>query len=455
MSGVWRVIAGLAIMIGAIMAWSGAVSAAPYAAFVMDARSGEVLHESSADRRLHPASLTKMMTLYLTFEAVTSGKLSLDQRVTISRHVAAQPASKIGMRAGSKVTIRELIRAASVKSANDAAAALAEALGGSESGFAKLMTAKARMLGMSNTTFKNASGLTAAGQYSTARDMALMGRALFYDFPQYYNLFSRISTPTMGRTVYNTNRRFLRSYRGADGIKTGFTNAAGFNLVSSAERGDKRVIAVVFGGRSSATRNAKVAELLDLGFRKAPSNSDYISTASLTARYGGASTKVASSAATRSPAPMVRPGSGSVFEPESRSLLAQAGAALVPAAVAAEMPQDYTKLSPRRSPAPKARPGSEIAAIPVAAHPGGETDWAVQIGIFAKQETAIAELASAALGGVRGLSHAGRDVDEFRLAGQPAWRAQLTGFDRPSALAACAAIQSRGHDCVPMAGAGH
>lgn len=449
-------IARLAIVLGVLCAAAGAASAAPYAALVMDARSGAILHEHDADRRLQPASLTKMMTLYLTFEAVTSGRLSLDQHVKISRRAAAQPASKIGMRVGQRVTIRELIRAASVKSANDAAVALSEVLGGSEAEFARMMTAKAKTLGMMNTRFRNASGLTAKGHYSTARDMALMGRALFYDFPQYYNLFSRISTRTMGKTVYNTNRRLLRSYRGADGIKTGFTNAAGFNLVSSAERNGERVIAVVFGGRSSKSRNARIAELLDLGFRKAPRQAVVVSTAAMSKRYG-ADSAVRLAAVKLSPAPVPRP--GDVVD-ELRALIAQAGEAIIPAAQASESPEIYTSYSPRRSPAPQFRPGSaDRIASPIprptndenAALEAEEIDWAVQIGVFSQKETAVAELASAALGDIGGLNRAGREVATMTLSGRPAYRARLTGFDRPTALAACVALREHGRDCLPIA----
>lgn len=298
----------MVIVFGTIIAGAGAAIAAPYADIVIDARTGKVLHESSPDRKLHPASLTKMMTLYLTFEAVTSGQLSLDRKVKISRHAAAQPASKIGLRAGQRVKVRDLIRAAAVKSANDAATALAEAIGGSERRFGDMMTAKARKLGMMNSRFLNANGLTQKGHYSTARDMALLGRALFYDYPQYYNLFGRTQTRAMGRTIRNTNRRLLANYRGADGIKTGFTNAAGFNLVSSAERGGQRVIAVVFGGRSSASRNARIAELLDLGFRKAPRGGKAVPTSVMAARNGAKPAKSRVVAAVKtSPKPMPRP----------------------------------------------------------------------------------------------------------------------------------------------------
>lgn len=245
-------------------------AAAPYAAFVMDARNGEVLYSNNADARLHPASLTKMMTLYVVFEAIENGEIGLDDKVVISKHAASEPPSKLGVRAGSSIALRYLIRAAAVKSANDAATALGEAIEGSEAQFARRMNRTAQALGMTRTTFKNAHGLTENGHLSTARDMSILGRHLFYDYPQYYNLFSRITTDAGVTSVSHTNRRLLEAYRGADGIKTGYTRAAGFNLTASAERGGERIIATVFGGQSTASRNAKVAELLDLGFSKAP-----------------------------------------------------------------------------------------------------------------------------------------------------------------------------------------
>ncbi|MFT7593861.1 MAG: D-alanyl-D-alanine carboxypeptidase [Paracoccaceae bacterium] len=246
-------------------------AAAPYAAYVIDARTGEVLHSRNADTRLHPASLTKMMTLYIAFEAIRNGEITLDTKVRISSHAASEPPSKLGLKSGQRIAFRYLIRAAAVKSANDAATAIGEAISGSEATFARRMTRTAKSLGMTRTTFKNAHGLTEAGHLSSARDMTNLGRHLLYDYPQYYNLFSRRTTNAGVKTVSHTNRRLLEAYRGADGIKTGYTRAAGFNLVASAQRGDERIIATVFGGKSTASRNAKVAELLDLGFRRAPS----------------------------------------------------------------------------------------------------------------------------------------------------------------------------------------
>lgn len=245
--------------------------AAPYAAMVMDARTGEVLHSRNADTRLHPASLTKMMTLYIAFQAIERGEITLDTPVRVSRLAASEPPSKLGLRAGQTIRLRYLLRAAAVKSANDASTAIAEAISGSEDAFATRMNRTARAMGMRNTNFRNAHGLTQSGHLSTARDMSVLGRHVIYDFPQYYNLFSRRTADAGIATVRHTNRRWLNSYEGGDGIKTGYTNAAGFNLVASAQRGQERIIATVFGGSSTAARNARITELMNMGFNRAPS----------------------------------------------------------------------------------------------------------------------------------------------------------------------------------------
>lgn len=244
--------------------------AVPFADFVMDARTGREIHSQNADTKLHPASLTKMMTLYMAFTAIERGQVRLDSKFLVSTHAASQPPSKLGLRAGQRIELRYLIRAAAVKSANDAATVIGEGLAGSEDRFAQQMTAMARALGMRNSQFRNANGLTASGHYSTARDMTILGRRLFYDFPQYYSIFSRRTADAGVAKVSSTNRRFLDSYEGADGIKTGYTRAAGFNLTASAQRGSKRIIATVMGGASTAQRNAIMAELLDAGFSRAP-----------------------------------------------------------------------------------------------------------------------------------------------------------------------------------------
>jgi D-alanyl-D-alanine carboxypeptidase len=267
--GARLVVAVMATLTMLVLAPAAAL-AAPFAAYVMDARTGNVLYERNADTRLHPASLTKMLTLYIAFDAVRRGEITLDTMVRVSAHAASEPPSRLGLRAGQRISLRHLIRAAAIRSANDAATAIGEAISGSESAFAERMNRTAKAIGMTRSTFRNAHGLTADGHLSTAHDMTILGRRLFYDFPEYYNLFSRRSEDAGIARVANTNRRFLDAYRGADGIKTGYTNAAGFNLTASAERGQRRVIATVFGGTSTAQRNARMAELLDIGFGKAP-----------------------------------------------------------------------------------------------------------------------------------------------------------------------------------------
>lgn len=260
--------------LGIVLALSSSISgayAAPYAAIVQDARTGEVLHSRNANTRLHPASLTKMLTLYIAFQEVESGRIRLDDKVTVSKYAAATASTGLNLKRGQKITYRHLIRATAIKSANDAATALGEAISGSEKKFSARMNRTAKALGMKHSTFKNAHGLTASGHLSTAHDMNLLGLRLFYDFPEYYNIFSR-SKGYVGlkRPVKNTNRKFLKAYKYADGIKTGYTSKAGYNLTSSAEKNGVRIIATVFGTSSVAARNKKMAKLLDLGFQKAP-----------------------------------------------------------------------------------------------------------------------------------------------------------------------------------------
>ena len=244
---------------------------ARYASIVIDAETGEVLRSRSADVRRYPASLTKMMTLYLLFEAIEDGKLSLDSKLKVSKRAAGQSPSKLGLRAGSTIRAEDAIKSLIVKSANDIAVVVAEALGGTEIEFARIMTRKAQELGMSRTTFRNASGLPNRKQRSTARDMSRLAQALMRDFPDRYHYFDDQRFSYKGR-VHRTPNKLLARYRGMDGIKTGYIRASGFNLVASAERDGRRVIAVVFGGKTPNSRNAHMANLLDLGFTRIAEN---------------------------------------------------------------------------------------------------------------------------------------------------------------------------------------
>ncbi|AZN73364.1 D-alanyl-D-alanine carboxypeptidase [Georhizobium profundi] len=234
---------------------------AKYAGIVVDARTGDVLYADRAQERRYPASLTKMMTLYLTFEALDAGQIAVTDQVPISRHAASEPPSKLGLRVGSVITVGQIMQALVTKSANDAATALGEFLGGSEDGFARLATAKAKSLGMSSTVFKNAHGLPDSRQVTTAHDMARLGLALKEHFPHHYSLFQTRSF-RYGGQVFGSHNRLIGSVQGVDGIKTGFINASGFNLVSSVDHNGKRIVAVVMGGRTGASRDAHMRKLI-------------------------------------------------------------------------------------------------------------------------------------------------------------------------------------------------
>jgi D-alanyl-D-alanine carboxypeptidase len=237
-----------------------------YAAIVVENRSGNVLVAANADETRHPASLTKMMTLYMVFEALREGRLALDSRITFSDEAASRPPSKLGIPAGRSISVEQAILALVTRSANDVAAAVGERLsGGSEARFGQMMTLRARALGMTRTTFRNASGLPDPEQVTTARDMATLGRRLIADFPERYHYFG-VSHAQFGGLRIRNHNRMLESYEGVDGIKTGFINASGFNIVTSASRGGQRVVGAVFGGTSWHERDRHMAGLLDRGF---------------------------------------------------------------------------------------------------------------------------------------------------------------------------------------------
>lgn len=239
--------------------------AGPYSALVVEVESERVLFSQNAEELRHPASLTKMMTLYLVFEALSRKQWTLNDTMVASRYAVSRPPSRIGLRAGESISVEEGILALVTQSANDAATVIAEALGGSEPGFAAMMTAKARQLGMNNTVFHNASGLPDPDQVTTAWDMFRLGKALLKHFPEYYAYFSTDHFYFRNRSFRNHNH-LLKNYPGTDGIKTGFVNASGFNLVASARRNGNRLIGVVFGGSTHGRRDAHMRDILDDGF---------------------------------------------------------------------------------------------------------------------------------------------------------------------------------------------
>lgn len=238
-----------------------------YASLVLDADTGEILSQSNADKKLHPASLTKVMTLLMVFEALDQGRIKLYDKIPISKYAASMSPSKIGLPAGSTIRVKDAILALVTKSANDISAAIAEHLAGTEGNFARKMTARAQELGMTSTRFKNAHGLHHPDQISTARDMARLARFVILRYPEYYRYFSTKNFNYQGRSYRNHNR-LMETYKGMDGMKTGYIAASGFNLIASVVRDDRRLIGVVFGGRSTQTRNDHMAEILNNGFAK-------------------------------------------------------------------------------------------------------------------------------------------------------------------------------------------
>jgi len=455
-------------------------TAAPYAAMVMDARTGEVLHSRNADTRLAPASLTKMMTLYVAFQAIERGEITLDTPVRISRLAASEPPSKLGLRAGQTIRLRFLLRAAAVKSANDAATAIAEAISGSEEAFATRMNRTARAMGMRNTNFRNANGLTQEGHYSTARDMTLLGRHVIYDFPQYYNLFSRRTANAGIATVRHTNRRWLDSYPGADGIKTGYTRAAGFNLVASAQRGQERIIATVFGGTSTSARNARITELMNMGFNRAPSQATIRRptppAAMLSSSTGGAGQvnpgKVVrvNGLITRSIRPTARPTTAPATEElliaaveadAINAAITQSVNAALAEAIGTPTPAAPTQVATAVPPpvTPVARPMTETQVAALAPPPTTPVDtgpeivtristsggryWGVNVGRFNTRYDAERVLLRVALNEMSTLDGALRRVVQ-RPGG---FDANFMGLSREGADLACRRLQARGTTC--------
>jgi D-alanyl-D-alanine carboxypeptidase len=255
------IVLSTALAIGLTATAESSAANSKYAAIVVDANTGKTLFSANADQARYPASLTKMMTLYMVFERLASGKLKKKTQIPFSQHASSRPPTKLGVKAGKSASVETIIYSLVTKSANDSAAAVAEYIGGSEAGFARMMTAKARKLGMSRTVFQNASGLPDSDQHTSARDMAILGLALREHFPQYYPYFSTRSF-TYGRQRMANHNRLLGRVKGVDGIKTGYTRASGFNLVSSVGDGKRRIVAVVMGGQTGRARDNHMADLI-------------------------------------------------------------------------------------------------------------------------------------------------------------------------------------------------
>lgn len=260
-------VAWIALVAVLLAAAEPAAYARVHASILLDVQTGKVLETHNADALCYPASLAKLMTLYLTFQQLSSGKMTLGQELRVSRHAAAQQPTKLYLRHGERISVRSAILAITTRSANDAAVVLAEAIGGTEWKFAQLMTRQGRELGLTRTTFRNASGLPNRHQKTTARDMSRLALAILKDYPQYYHFFKARRFTFRGRTIYGHDHLLAR-YPGVDGMKTGYTSASGFNIVTSAVRHDRRLLGVVMGGRTARSRDRLMVTLLNRGFAR-------------------------------------------------------------------------------------------------------------------------------------------------------------------------------------------
>jgi D-alanyl-D-alanine carboxypeptidase len=392
---------------------------------ILDATSGRELSSDQPDQLRHPASLTKLMTIYLTFSALDSGRLSLGDGLPVSINALNAPPTKMGLPPGGTVSVRDATMALVTRSANDAAVVLAEALGGDEASFAQLMTSKARQLGMSQTVFRNASGLPNREQVTTARDMARLAFALMRDFPHYYPVFSVQSWPYRGRSLENHNR-MLGSYEGADGLKTGYTNASGFNLVMSAMRDNRRLIGVVMGGDSAGQRDRMMAMLMDQGFASAA-----------TMRLS-AWTNIRKPPSARYTSANFDPG---LVIPESTPRLATASAAPLAGFTAAAPPPPPAPPPPatQRVAGPAVPPPAEGSVAPNGPPIGS---WVIQVGSFNDPQAAqlALERASSTLVDMRSVTAA---VDEVQMANKTFHRARLTNLSQAQAVDGCKRLEKK------------
>jgi len=494
--GRWRqAVSVAAILIAAAMAFGVPAQAdgPRTASMVVDANTGAVLHNSGGDKNVYPASLTKMMTLYMTFELIEMGRLNYGSKIKMTEAGAAVAPSKLGLDPGEELTVLEAIKALVTKSANDVAVALAQHIGGTESNFARLMTQKARQLGMANTTFRNASGLPDPDQTTTARDMITLGLRLQDDFPKHYRLFSTRTFSFRGKNYRNHNT-LLHRYAGTDGIKTGYTRASGFNLVSSVRRDGKHVVAAVFGGKTAASRNAKMQQIINSALPKASRNvtrkpalvaraapqpqpatpprqvaeapRQQPSPSTPAARERGADIAVAKVRAVRidadSQAP--RPSTGNV-QPQ----IADPAASKLPgSAIATAQGEAFPRFVPETGalrpstlqaqaarlemdePAPRPQPVAAVRSAPStapSARAGARGPFEIQIGAFGDEAEAERRMSAAR-------QRAGGMLDGYRAVSLPVqsggskfYRARFRGFDATAANETCSRLKNLKIDC--------
>ncbi|MBN9219163.1 MAG: D-alanyl-D-alanine carboxypeptidase [Mesorhizobium sp.] len=451
----------IAMAVTFVVAGAASSFAARSAAIVVDAKTGKVLYSADADGRRYPASLTKMMTLYLTFEALAKGKISKNTPVVFSSKASAEAPTKLGVKPGGSVTVETAILSMVTKSANDSATALGEMIGGNETNFARMMTAKARQLGMNGTVFRNANGLPDPGQFTTARDMATLGIALREHFPQYYGYFSQRSF-LYGRQRINGHNRLLGRIKGVDGIKTGYTRASGFNLVSSVSDGNRRLVAVVMGGTSGGSRDNQMASLINTYMPRAST------------RGGGDLVAKADSNPIKALAKVLLPKHDAPTPDEKPVAVAEADTAAADDATIAQGDSEDEDSAEAEAPklvaparkvktvivsAPKVATAQVVAAyaepapqavdpVKTASVPSG---WAIQVASSPKQSEAQAFLDKTTKQAPKVLADASGFTVAFDKDGVTYYRARFGGFgSKDAAWKACTALKKKKIECYAV-----
>ena len=469
----------------------------PYAAMVVDANSGAVLYSEHGDSPRHPASLAKIMTLYLLFERLEAGKLHPQSELPVSAHAAVQPPSKLALKPGETITVENAIRALVTKSANDVAVVVAEAIGGSEEEFARMMTRKARELGMKGTTYYNASGLPHDDQITTARDQVLLGRAVQERFPKYYRYFATTSFAYRGRAMRNHNK-LLGNVEGIDGIKTGYTNASGFNLVTSMKRGGRHVVAAVFGGRTGNSRDARMRELVGryikvasieksatvLAAAKTPAASEKIANGPMqimppdhVAPTVQTSAPVAAVATVQAAGPL--PGSTEPIKPNAVKTVKVKATAMRALSVAPVAGNGHfapnstasvnvttvsTMKAADQAQAANSKPGilGTLPARALEAHNSVPADkprqeskqhasgYLIQVGAFPEESEAKGRLAAARSKALDVLGRADPFTEKVEKGDKTLYRARFAGFDRDAAEHACKALRRGEIPCMVL-----
>lgn len=441
------------------------------AALVVDGETGKVLYSRNADAQRYPASLTKMMTLYMLFDALHRGQVTMRTPIPISAHAAAQPPTKLGLPVGSSIKVEDAIKAVVIHSSNDIAVAIAEKLGGTEANFAAMMTRKAHAMGMGHTQYHNASGLPDRKQLTTASDLVVLARHLAYDYPQYFHYFSLEDFRYRGRRYTNHNH-LIGKYKGVDGIKTGYTNMSGFNLVSSVVRDGAHVIAVVMGGRSYRKRDTEMVRLLDKTFDRIEKHPQLVARAEVPWQNiaKGTSTPIIAgfqlgpAAKTRALAVaslVPRPSPGAIMDEDTAESAVQADdpANVIAATprpqprtvLAAYHPQDNTIATPRARDAVlrKADVSNGFGSNPQTGKAGiAANAWTIQIGAYGDISSARKELATYAEKSMDMLGQASRIVVPFQsVDGHTLYRARFGPFAEREARKVCSRLTERGQTC--------